>query len=251
MVVVTAQDVYNNTATSYGGSVRITSSDPAATLPASSTLNLGTGTFAATLNTVGNQTITATDTTDSSITGTSGSVAISAAAASHFMVSGPAMSTAGNAFSISVTALDPYGNTDTNYAGTAHFTSSDSRAVLPANSTLTSGLGIFSATLIMVGNQSITATDTVNSNITGSVVPVPREPLVTHFAVTAGNIATAGVGLLFTVTAEDQFNNTATSYAGSVQFTSSDTQAGFPGPSALVSGVGVFVATLKTAGKLH
>src|SRR5205085_2398202 len=60
--------------------------------------------------------------------------------------------------------------------------------------------------------------------------------------------ATAGSAFNFTVTAEDQFNNTATGYAGTVHFTSSDGQAVLPADSALTNGVGTFSATLETAG---
>src|SRR5205823_1275217 len=91
---VTAQDQFNNTATGYSGTVHFTSSDGAATLPANSTLTNGTGTSSATLTTAGNRTITATDTITSSITGTSGTIVVSAAAATHFSVSAPAAATA-------------------------------------------------------------------------------------------------------------------------------------------------------------
>src|SRR5207302_7926694 len=57
---VTAKDAFNNTTPGYGGTVHFTSSDGQAVLPANSTLTNGTGTFSATLRTVGNQTITAT-----------------------------------------------------------------------------------------------------------------------------------------------------------------------------------------------
>jgi CSLREA domain-containing protein len=88
--------------------------------------------------------------------------------ATHFLISAPASVTAGSAFSFTVTALDQFNNTATGYAGTVHFTSSDGSAVLPANSTLTNGTGTFSATLNTGGNQTITATDTVTSSITGT-----------------------------------------------------------------------------------
>ena len=71
----------------------------------------------------------------------------------------------------SVTAQDAGGNTITGYNGTVHFTSSDRAAILPANYTFVagdSGVHKFSATLKTVGTQSITATDTVNSAVTGS-----------------------------------------------------------------------------------
>jgi len=70
-----------------------------------------------------------------------------------------------------VTALDAANNTSVGYTGTVHFTSTDSQAKLPADSTLTAGTANFSATLETVGSgtQTITATDTVTSSIKGSL----------------------------------------------------------------------------------
>src|SRR5205807_1284700 len=132
------------------------------------TLTNGTGTFSATLNTQGNQTITATDTVSAAITGTSNAILVGAGAATHFAISAPASATAGSAFSFTVTAQDQFNNTATGYSGTVHFTSSDGSASLPANSTLTNGTGTFAATLRTAGNQTITATDTTTSSITGT-----------------------------------------------------------------------------------
>src|SRR4029079_15457991 len=119
---VTALDQFNNTATGYAGTVHFTSSDGAATLPANSTLTGGVGTFSATLNTAGDQTITATDAVTASITGASGTIAVSAGSATHFAVSAPVSATAGTAFSFTVTALDQFNNTAAKYSGKAHFT---------------------------------------------------------------------------------------------------------------------------------
>src|SRR5207247_1972094 len=59
-------------------------------------------------------------------------------AATHFKISAPTASTAGAAFTVTVTALDANNNTVTNYGGTVHFSSSDSAASLPVNYTFTS-----------------------------------------------------------------------------------------------------------------
>ena len=93
---------------------------------------------------------------------------VTAGAATHLAVSAPATATAGTAFNFTVTALDQFNNTASGYTGMVHFTSTDSQASLPANSTLTNGVGTFSATLKTVGSQTITATDTVTSSITRS-----------------------------------------------------------------------------------
>ena len=143
-------------------------SDGQAVLPANSTLTNGTGTFVATLKTAGSQTITATDTVVPSITGTSNTIAVSGASATHFLVSAPSSAGIGFAFNFTVTAQDQFNNTATGYAGTLHFTSNDANATLPANSTLTNGVGTVSATLRTAGSRTITATDTVNASITGT-----------------------------------------------------------------------------------
>jgi hypothetical protein len=246
---VTAEDQFNNTATGYGGTVHFTSSDGTATLPADSTLTNGVAAFSATLKAAGNQTITATDTTTSSITGTSNTIAVSPAAATHFVVSAPASATAGSAFNFLVTAQDQFSNTATGYDGTIHFTSSDGNAVLPFDTTLTNGVGSFSATLKTAGNQTLTATDTGNSSLTGtSNVIAVSAAAATHFVVTAPATATAGSAVKFLVTAEDAFSNTDTGYSGTVHFTSSDGNASLPADTTLAGGTGSFNATLRTAG---
>ena len=90
----------------------------------------------------------------------------------------PASTTAGTSINVTVTALDAYGNTDTGYAGTVHFTSTDAAAVLPADATLVPGTGTrtFSATLRTAGSRTITARDTVTSSITGTSGADHRQP---------------------------------------------------------------------------
>ena len=165
---MTAKDADNNTTTGYTGTVHFTSSDTAAVLPANATLTAGVGTFSATLKTAGSQTLTATDTMSGTLAGSSGAVNVTLAAATHFAVSARASATAGSAFTFTVTAKDANNNTATGYTGTVHFTSSDTAAVLPANATLTAGVGTFSATLKTAGSQTLTATDTVSGTLAGS-----------------------------------------------------------------------------------
>src|SRR5258706_143026 len=112
---VTALDVGNATATGYAGTVHFTSTDGAASLPINSTLVNGVGTFSATLNTAGNQTITATDTVTASITGTSGPIAVSAGAPSTMTANAgttPQSATINTAFAVApaVTVRDAGNN---------------------------------------------------------------------------------------------------------------------------------------------
>jgi sugar lactone lactonase YvrE len=209
-VTVTAQDPHGNTATGYRGTLHFTSTDGGAgvTVPADYTFTAGDNgvhTFAngVTLVTAANQTVTATDTVASSITGTSGAIGVSAAAINHFLVGAPATAITGTAFSFSVTAVDAFNNPVTSYSGTVHFTSSDSAASLPANSTLSNGTGSYSATLNKSGSQTITAADTVTSSPTGTSPAIAvRGLIVTSFMPTPTG---------FTVTFSKPFVNSSTS----------------------------------------
>jgi hypothetical protein len=82
-----------------------------------------------------------------------------ATAATHFFVTVPASVTAPAAVNVTVAALDATNSLVPTYGGTVHFTSSDSSAALPADSTLSNGLGTFPVVLQTGGNQTITATD--------------------------------------------------------------------------------------------
>jgi len=170
---VTAQDTVGNTATSYNGTVHITSTDATATLPADVTLVNGVGTFNVTLKKATTSTVTATDTTTPSLKA-SGVTIVSAAAASQFTITAPATTTATTAFQSQITAIDAYGNVAKGYTGTVHFTSTDPLAVLPSNTTLTNGTRQVTIKLKSAGSQTFTATDTVNAGIasTSSAISV-------------------------------------------------------------------------------
>ena len=255
-LTVTAKDANNDTVTRYLGTVHFTSADAAATLPANYTFtaaDAGVHTFTGVvLKTAGSQSITATDTVTSSITANA-SVTVNAATAKAFVVAGyPSPVTAGTSHNFTVTARDAYGNTATGYTGIVTFSSTDSQAVLPSNSTLTNGVGQFSATLKTAGTQSLTATDTTNVSLTGSQGGITVYPTVKTLAV-AGfpSPIVAGVAGSVTVTARDGNGNVATWYTGTVVFSSSDGQAVLPATyvfTAADQGVHTFSATLKTAG---
>jgi hypothetical protein len=116
--------------------------------------------------------VTASD-TQSGITGAA-YVNVQAAPAVALAVVAPASATSGVAFDVTVIAVDPYGNTDTNYQGTVTFSTSDPDpgVLLPPDYTFQAsdqGMVTFAGgvTLITPGDQTLTATDTV-SGITGT-----------------------------------------------------------------------------------
>jgi len=172
-IFVSALDASNTPVASYSGTVQFTSSDPQAVLPHNSTLTNGIGSFSVTLKTSGAQTITATDTATASIVGTASLTNVTAGPATHFSVTTSANATARANISVTVMAVDAYNNFLNTYSGTIHFTSTDSKAILPADATLPpNGTGIFSATLETVGNQTITATDKITTSLTGSSISI-------------------------------------------------------------------------------
>jgi hypothetical protein len=256
-VTVTAVDTFGQLAVGYTGTATFTSSDPQAVLPTDYTFMAGDNgvhTFSnVVLKTAGTQSITATDTGNSSITGTAG-IIVNPAAATTFMVSGfPSPVTAGTPGTVTVTAKDAFGNVATGYTGTVHFTSSDPQAMLPANTTLTNGTGTSRATLKTAGTQSITATDTANSALTGTQGSITVIPAAASTLVVAGfpSPQSQGVPGSFTVTAKDPYSNVATGYTGTVHFTSSDPKAMLPANYTFLSGdhgTHTFSASLNTTG---
>jgi len=179
-VTIVARDAYDNTAVGYTAAINVTSTDPGAVLSTSAVITNGSTTIDATLIHAGNQTITVTDSAVPSITGTSGSIAVGAGAATRFVIGTPTTATAGAPFNVTVAAVDVYNNTVTGYNGlVVPFTSSSNNS-LPPIAFITNGTGNFSATLNTSGNQIIGAFDLATFTIGGSSgyiqVNPPRRP---------------------------------------------------------------------------
>jgi microsomal dipeptidase-like Zn-dependent dipeptidase len=140
-------------------------------------------------------------------------------------VAAPATVILGVPFSITVTAEDSQSNQVGTYSGTVHFVSSDGSSFLPADSTLTDGTATFSVTLNTTGSQTITATDTVKSALTGisNGITVDQPPTIISPSSTT---FTVGIGGSFQVAA-----------------------TGFPAPTYSASGLPPF-ATLSPSGAL-
>jgi hypothetical protein len=259
-ITVTALDVNNNVPANYVGTVHFTTTDlgTGVVVPVNYTFVTGdhgahTFTGGVAFVTIGNQSITATD-TSTSITG-SATVNVLSNAATTFSVTAPSTSTAGASFSITVTALNGIGTTATSYTGTVHLTKTDAGvgSSLPANYTFQpgdNGVHVFTGvTLVTAASQTVTATDTVNGTLTGGATLTVTPAAVNKLSLSAPASATAGAAFSVTVTAQDQYSNTVTSYAGTVQFSKSDAGAGSALPSNYTfvpgtdSGVHIFTGT--------
>ena len=243
-VTVTARGAHGGAASWYIGTVHLTTSDPAATVPANYTFTMadhGVHTFTSSLSpalvlkTAGTQWVRATDTANSSITGTQTGIVVNPAAPAKLKVAGlTTPRTAGTAGSVRVTAVDAYGNTATSYRGTIHFTSTDAKAALPANYKFTStdaGMHLFtSVTLKTKGTQSVTATDTVTASITGGQSGIYVNAAAIAKLVVSGLTSprTAGSTGSIRVTATDAYGNRIMGYTGTIHFTSTDAKAALP-----------------------
>jgi hypothetical protein len=176
-------------------------------------------------------------------------------AASTLLVSGfPSSVTAGVPGMVTVTAKDAMGHTVPGYRGTVHFTSTDPRAVLPADYTFTAadaGVHSFRVTLTTTGAQSITVTDTASGSVTGTQTGITVSPgAPDHISFNEPATVTAGVPFLITVTVQDAYNNTVTGYTGMVHFTAtSGAMANYTFQPADI-GQHTFTITLRQAGPL-
>lgn len=150
--------------------------------------------------------------------------------ASTFTVGYPGPVTAGTSVAFAVVARDPWGNVADGYTGTVHFTSSDDMAVLPADYTFTpSDHGAHPAIITMKrsGFQTITVKDTV-SGISGTGGFFVSAAAATHLTLDMPSPVGSGNAETITVTAYDPFENVATSYGGTIHFSSTDGAATLP-----------------------
>ncbi len=258
-IFISPRDAYDNLASSYAGTVSITSTDPNASLPAhiSFTGGLQTSSPALAFHTMGTWSVTANDTITPSIAGMQNSIVVTSGAATSIRVSGftnPVV--AGQAGNITLMPYDAFGNLVTNYAGTVYITSSDAQAVLPPNVSFNSGnLGVQHAavTLETSGLQIIDANDTVNLSVAGNQNHIQVNPNTAVRLALSGfpNISNAGQAGNITVTALDAYGNVATGYTGTPHFTSTDANAILPPNTPFVlgdSGIKTFNLTMKTVG---
>ena len=231
---LTALDAFGNIATSYRGTIHFTSTDKHAGLPVNYTYlasDLGQHTFTFTLKTAGNEFLTATSSTNGSLKGTM-LIPVAPGAGSVFVLVGPTGTDVAGSVLDSVTVKDAYGNIDTDYTGTVHFTSSDRKAVLPADYTFASsdmGQQSFSITLESAGRDTVMATDTGNGSVTGNEIVEVASGAPSMFRVSGlPSAITAGTAALVTVIAEDSYGNVSQKYSGVIHFTSTDPHSSLP-----------------------
>src|SRR5262249_1781636 len=125
----------------------------------------------------------------------------------------PTSTTAGEAYTLTVTALDANGNPLPSYTGKVHFTSNDPQAALPAAYTFTaagSGSHSFPVTLKTSGTRAISVSDT-SAGFGGAETGIHvTSAAATTMSVTGfPSTTTAGAAGSWTVTLKDAYGNIA------------------------------------------
>ncbi len=143
-VTVTAYDMYDSVSTGYSGTATVASSDVQAVLPATVSFTSGVATAAVRLRTAGSQTITATDSTSSAISGTARTQVVGGAAASLAFTVQPTNRTAGAAFSpaVAVTVRDAFGNLTSGVPVTIALSPNPSGGALAGTTTVSTVNGV-------------------------------------------------------------------------------------------------------------
>ncbi|MDB5294917.1 MAG: hypothetical protein JWO31_900 [Phycisphaerales bacterium] len=232
---VTVIDTLGRPATNYGGTVYFGSSDYQAALPAGYTFtsaDAGVHAFAGVLKTAGSQWVRATD-GSTGVTGAEVGIDVSAAAATSLSVGGFPYAIAGDAKTFTVTARDAYGNVAPTYAGTVHFTSSDTLATLPADYAFApadAGTHQFLATMRTAnGQNTLSATDAAAASITGTQSNVNVNwAAASQFQFQTPSSITSGSAFTLKVRVLDAFGNTVKDYSGKVHFASTAASAVLP-----------------------
>src|SRR6185437_4328962 len=188
----------------------------------------GKANVTATLDKAATQSIVAQDTTTPSINGTTGPITVTAAAASQLLISEststPTASSTTNV-TFSVTAEDAFGNPIASFGDSVTLTDS-----VTANNTISAlspfnvnGVATATGTLETAGLQTITAHDSTNVLIPNATTQLSvNAAAATHLVVNASPTSLpAGSASQVSITAEDQFNNIATSFSDTVSLTDS------------------------------
>ena len=180
-ITVTAEDRYGNTATGYIGTVHFTSSDSQATigagLPSAYSFTTGAGgddgkhVFTATLKTAGTQSITASDATINTISGTQANIIVMAAAATQLVVTAPPPNPlpAGQAFTMVVVAEDPFHNIVSTF-------NSGVTIALPNDSGLDATVQAVNGVATFAGLTADSAAQGQTITVTGGGLPSPPIP---------------------------------------------------------------------------
>jgi len=235
---------------SFNGSVTLTSSDSAATFPASVTLVNGRAVVPITFRTAGAQTLTATDAADAARAATASTTVSAPAVATKLLVFLPPQAKAGVATTVTALAVDAAGRPVSSFNGSATVASSDSAASLPLVEVLfKNGRATFEATFATAGRQTVTVTSLSDQKVTGVAATTVAAPqALASFLVMAPPRVLAGTAVNVAIIAMDANKRPMPGYAGTANLVSSDSAATLPASVTFKGGRAVARVTFATAG---
>jgi hypothetical protein len=130
---------------------------------------------------------------------------------SYFKIKVPNEATAGSSFKITLTAYDSFDKVKTDYTGTVSFSSTDAKAILPAEYTFSvsdQGSKELSIKLKTAGDQTVSVNDAKNGiSKTSDPIKTNAGNLVSLAIVSDKLTVNAGETVVFTATASDLFGN--------------------------------------------
>jgi hypothetical protein len=142
------------------------------------------------------------------------------ASAASLTFTTPDMVTAGEAFKLTVKAVDPFEQTAVGYSGMVYFAVSNEVTAEHTFTVADGGQHTFSKlVLTQAGTYTVAGTDTANPLITGSTTFTITPGAADHIAFSVPDTITAGMPFAITVTVQDAYGNTVTDYVGTVHFT--------------------------------
>jgi hypothetical protein len=233
VITITAKDASNNTVGNYSGAKTLSWSGPANSpsghvpeYPAgATTVTFTKGVGKATgIRLYDAQSTALTVNEGSSLEGTSSTLTVKAAATKKLAMTAPSEIVAGGAFSVTLTATDEYGNPTTSYTGAKTLSWSG-----PVNSpsghtpeypnsattvTFTSGVGTASEIDLYDAVAAVTLTVKEGSSVKGSASIAVKSAAARELVFAALAEQTAGANFSATLTARDEYGNTATGYSG-------------------------------------
>ena len=267
-IIVYATDHWWNPVSS-GDQVQVTSSDPGANTPLIGSLANGAQTFGVSLGTVGTQTITVSDRSNSSITSmTSAGISVLPAGADHFVIA-PIVSpqVAGAPVAVIIRATDASGNTIPNYNAQAVLLANTGQgSITPELVTFANGLWSGPMTFRGAGGAvQFTCSDfsapphmgTSNSfavqpgPLAGLQILLPGETALGGTLTGKNGTPTgqsAGSPFTMTVRAVDAWWNLVPGVGDSVALGSSDAFAGMPADTVLTNGQALVPVRLYRTG---
>ena len=238
---ITALDSSNNKVGAYTGSRTLTWSGPArapnGTAPRFPTNPVSFTSGSATVSvTLYDAQTTALAVSDGSIKGQGAAVSVAPGSAAQLSAQAPASTTAGSATSVSLSAVDAYGNAATSYSGGRTLGwSGPSKAPngmaanFPANPvSFSSGAATVTVILFDAQSTALSVGDGSISGRSGSIAVAPAG--ATQMSMHAPATAAAGGSFKVSLSAYDAYLNLATAYAGKKTLT-------WSGPSSSPSGM--------------